>query len=87
MNIKECMREARPRLYKTSFSSIFTLMFLCVLFFNANIFSFSLSTPVQLSEAAVNASARAIVSNEAGQAAATWITSDYDGNFTVQAAT
>ena len=87
MNIKVCTSEARLRSYKTRFSSIFVFMFLGVLFFNANIFGFSLSTPVQISDGSINSSGAIVVNNSSGQAAATWVTCDSYGVFNVQAAT
>lgn len=49
-------------------------------------FSFSLSTPVQLSDGSINSSSAIVVSNDSGQAAAIWITCDSYENFDAQAA-
>jgi hypothetical protein len=62
-------------------------MFLSTLLFNTNIFAFTLSTPVQISDGSINSTAATIVSNSSDQAAATWTTWDYYGANSVQVAT
>ena len=86
MNIKWYKNKFWIQDVKIGFNIFFLLIFLNISFFNTKIFSFSLSTPVQISDAPRNSSAATVVCNSAGQAAATWITCDYDANFNVQAA-
>lgn len=59
---------------------MFTLMFVSLFLFTANVFSVSLSTPAAISDPAVQSSQARVVSNASGQAIAVWTTTNEEGN-------
>jgi hypothetical protein len=86
MNVKIRKDEATLRHCNPSCRSIFMSVFLSLFLLTANIFAISLSTPVQISNGALQAGQGMVVSNPSGDAAASWIINDDYGTNSVQVA-